>query len=101
MKTPYTIPKPCEGGHGFTWSSKETIDIQPRKVIAKVWNTEAREERDCVCTFHQWGMESEEVMNGVLNNTVAIVELEDGRIVTVLPHDVKFIKEQGGNNEDS
>lgn len=41
--------------------------------------------------FHQWGIDSEEVEEGVMNFTTAIVELADGKIVTPVASDIKFI----------
>ena len=40
--------------------------------------------------FHQWGVEYEEFETGPGNLTVAIVELDDGSVKTVLPHWIKF-----------
>ncbi len=41
--------------------------------------------------FHKWGIYSEELDVGALNYTIGIVELEDGRVVTVMPENIKFI----------
>ena len=41
--------------------------------------------------FHKWGVESEELDTGALNYTIGIVELADGRVVTVMPENIKFI----------
>lgn len=41
--------------------------------------------------FHKWGVESEELDTGALNYTIGIVELSDGRVVTVMPENIKFI----------
>lgn len=41
--------------------------------------------------FHEWGIDSEEVEGGVLNYTIGIVELKNGKIVTVMPENIKFI----------
>lgn len=40
--------------------------------------------------FHQWGLEAEEGEGSFGNNTVAIIELENGEIVTTLPYLTKF-----------
>lgn len=40
--------------------------------------------------FHTWGSNYEEFESGPGNYTVAIVELEDGRVVEVLPKDLIF-----------
>lgn len=41
--------------------------------------------------FHKWGVDSEELDVGALNYTIGIVELKDGRVVTVMPENIKFI----------
>lgn len=41
--------------------------------------------------FHKWGVDSEEVEGGVLNYTIGIVELKNGKIVAVMPENVKFV----------
>lgn len=40
--------------------------------------------------FHLWGVSYEEYESGPANYTVAIVELNDGTIVEVLPSKLKF-----------
>lgn len=42
--------------------------------------------------FHIWGTEMEEGETGFAMQTVAIVELNDGRVEKVLPHNLKFIR---------
>lgn len=46
---------------------------------------------DAEGTFHQWGMESEEVEGGSLNHSVAIVEMPDGTIETPIASRVRFV----------
>ena len=41
--------------------------------------------------FHTWGIDSEELDVGVLSYTVGIVELSNGKVVTVMPQNIKFI----------
>ena len=41
--------------------------------------------------FHCWGQEYEEFAEGPGNFTVAIIELEDGSIITPHPTDIRFI----------
>lgn len=41
--------------------------------------------------FHQWGTEIEEDNNGFVSRSIAIVELPDGTIESVLPNHVKFL----------
>ena len=42
-------------------------------------------------SVHKWGVDSEELDVGALNYTIGIVELKDGRVVTVMPENLKFI----------
>lgn len=41
--------------------------------------------------FHQWANAYEEFESGAGNYTVALVELENGEMVEVLPTNIKFI----------
>jgi len=41
--------------------------------------------------FHYWGNTYEEFKSGVDNYTVALIELENGEMVEVLPTNIKFI----------
>lgn len=41
--------------------------------------------------FHGWGVDFEELENGVGNFTVAIIELDDGQIIEALPDRIKFL----------
>ena len=41
--------------------------------------------------FHQWGVDSEELDVGALNYTIGVVELPSGKVVTVMPENIKFI----------
>lgn len=41
--------------------------------------------------FHKWGIDGEELDTGAVNYTIGIVELKDGRVVTVMPENIKFI----------
>lgn len=43
--------------------------------------------------FHQWANSYEEFESGPGNYTIALVEIEDGTIIEVLPCNIKFIKE--------
>lgn len=45
-------------------------------------------------TFHQWGCRYEEFDNGAGNETVGVVEFEDGQCGTFLPSQIKFIQEE-------
>lgn len=33
MDVPYWIPKPCEHGHVFMWTSSSTVDINPPRGV--------------------------------------------------------------------
>lgn len=41
--------------------------------------------------FHQWGVTSMEVDGGALNDTVAIVEKEDGTVIETQPRFIQFL----------
>jgi len=41
--------------------------------------------------FHGWGVEYEELENGPCNYTVAIVEMPDGSVQTLVPFLVRFL----------
>ena len=60
-----------------------------RKV--EVYNNYKKEKLIHVGTFHQWGVDAVEVCEGSAPVwTVAIVELEDGSIITPAPTEIKF-----------
>ena len=40
--------------------------------------------------FHEWGSSYEEFENGAGNYTIALIELNSGEMVKVLPENVKF-----------
>lgn len=42
--------------------------------------------------FHQWASAYEEFESGAGNYIVALIELENGEIIEVLPSNIKFIK---------
>ena len=65
-----------------------------RKVEFKKWNDFERKWENSFChkgVFHQWAFAYEEFETGVGNYTVALVELENGEMVEVLPMNIKFI----------
>ena len=64
-----------------------------RRVLAKIWNKEKREHEAICGFFHCWGEEYEEFESGPGNRTMAIIELEKGRIVMASPRDVTFLDE--------
>lgn len=54
--------------------------------------------------FHQWGNCYEEFENGPGNYSVAIIELEDGRVIEANPSDIHFtdvIAYEGGDSNDN
>lgn len=60
-----------------------------RKCVASVYQNGA-----WVCVnglFHQWGSDFEEFESGPANYTVAIIELDDGSVVTAQPDKVIFL----------
>ena len=68
-----------------TW--KQTLSPCMRKVIYK----DRRQIKEkCRGVFHQFGLEYEKLRNGVGVYTTAIIELKDGRIITVLPEQIRF-----------
>ena len=44
--------------------------------------------------FHQWGVNYEELRDGVGNYTVAIVELPDGRVIMPVADEIIFLSEE-------
>jgi len=62
-----------------------------RPVKARVWDIKAKEWKEVIGVFHQWGNSFDEYEAGPGNFTVAIVELPDGIIITPLANEVKFI----------
>lgn len=53
-----------------------------------VWETVP----DGEASFHQWGVDYEEFENGPGNYSVAIIERDNGKIETVRPEMIEFIK---------
>ena len=47
--------------------------------------------------FHQWGVESTEFEQGAVTDTMAIVELPDGTIITTSPNCIQFLERTGGH----
>jgi hypothetical protein len=64
-----------------------------RKVSAIVWSRLKRERETIIGEFHCWGQAYEEFEAGPGNRTMAIIELEDGKVVIADPEDVTFIRE--------
>lgn len=47
-------------------------------------------------TFHQWGLRLEEDDRGFSSESAAIVELEDGNVITPSADLIQFIKDDAG-----
>jgi hypothetical protein len=62
-------------------------------VSARVWSRESKGWVQVEGWFHQWGNGYEEFESGPGNYTMAIIELPDGRVVTAMPEDVRFLQE--------
>lgn len=41
--------------------------------------------------FHQWGLAMEETSDHVASYSIALIEIEDGSVVEVLPSNLKFV----------
>ncbi len=70
-----------------------------RPVSARIWKKAEPPEKTgkwvgAQGIFFQWGNAYEEFREGPGNYTIAIIELPDGRIVTALPEDVRFLDRQ-------
>lgn len=66
-----------------------------RKCLIKKWDSEKRgfeSEFNTEGVFHQWGVSFEEYESGPGNYTIALVELPNGEIESVLPRNIKFIE---------
>jgi len=61
-----------------------------RKVTAKIYDRDSRDYKEIQGQFHCWGQEYEEFESGLGNATVAIIELDNGQIVTANPGNVVF-----------
>ena len=71
--------------------SRDSRDFRYRKWSGKYFVRERGFIEFSLGYFHEWGIDSEEVEGGVLNYTIGIVELKNGRIVTVMPENIKFV----------
>ena len=71
--------------------SRDSRDVRYRKCSGKYFVRERGFIEFSLGYFHEWGIDSEEVEGGVLNYTIGIVELKNGRIVTVIPENIKFV----------
>ena len=71
--------------------SRDSRDFRYRKCSGKYFVRERGFIEFNLGYFHEWGIDSEEVEGGVLNYTIGIVELKNGKIVTVMPENIKFV----------
>ena len=71
--------------------SRDSRDVRYRKCSGKYFVRERGFIEFSLGYFHEWGIDSEEVEGGVLNYTIGIVELKNGKIVTVIPENIKFV----------
>ena len=71
--------------------SRDSRDFRYRKCSGKYFVREHGFIEFSLGYFHEWGIDSEEVEGGVLHYTIGIVELKSGKIVTVVPENIKFI----------
>lgn len=71
--------------------SRDSRDFRYRKCSGKYFVREHGFIEFGLGYFHEWGIDSEEVEGGALNYTIGIVELKNGKIVTVMPENIKFI----------
>lgn len=71
--------------------SRDYRDFRYRKCSGKYFVREHGFIEFSLGYFHEWGTDSEEVEGGVLNYTIGIVELKNGKIVTVMPENIKFV----------
>lgn len=68
-----------------------------RSVMVTIWDSEQSKYLTRVPgKFHCWGSSYKEFESGPGNYSVAIIELEDGRIKQIVPDDVQFVKETEG-----
>ena len=63
-----------------------------RPVEVRVWNKETLQYTPESGTFHRWGDELLELSDGNFSATSAIVELNDGRVLSIPPEFVTFVK---------
>lgn len=67
-----------------------------RKVMISIWETNVF---STPATFHMWGHRIIEDSNGIYSYTVGIVELEDGKVMSLIPDEIMFLdKPEGGIN---
>ena len=72
-------------------SNRDARDFNYRKCSGKYFVREHGFVEFNLGYFHRWGVDSEELDVGALNYTIGIVELKDGRVVAVMPENIKFI----------
>jgi hypothetical protein len=76
-----------------------TIDsLQKRSFMSS--NKSYWENKETLGLFHQWGNDFEEFESGAGNYTVAIVELDDGTVVTHAPDKITFLPPEAKGFEE-
>ena len=64
-----------------------------RKVRARIYFSAEKEWKEVTGKFHRWGDSFEEFRESpAMQFTIAIIELEDGRVIEAIPANVQFIK---------
>lgn len=65
--------------------SQSNVENKPsRKVLAKIWSADKKEYDLVYGLFIRWGNDED-------NTTIAIIELENGKVVITLPNNVTFV----------
>lgn len=73
------------------WIPEERIKITESSWRTKEGTMKWEDDFTHEGVFHQWASAYEEFETGAGNYTVALVELENGEMVEVLPTNIKFI----------
>ena len=61
-----------------------------RQVIANIWNEETKGWDAISGFFHCWGYDIAETMESISQFSVAIIEMENGKVMTAKPGNVTF-----------
>ena len=71
---------------------RQRDSLQRRPVEVRVWQKDKLEYNTEKGTFHRWGDKLLELSDGNFSATSAIVELNDGRVLSIPPEFVTFVK---------
>lgn len=79
-----------------TWMESDARNDEPVKSLrpCKATNYENGEAQEVTGRFHMWGSNYEEFETGPVNFTTAIIELDDGRVVSCPAETVQFYDRQ-------